>query len=150
VILADKGLTGAPAAAIAASRDTAMSPAVLKVKGLFDQLDTITKQGASNEEKGALVAKIRGELSVHESVENELFFPAVRETPDAIQALGDLNPGNTGYDKEVGELVRMIGKAMAECPSLSYVAVALCIAARLVGPIECVNATANNFVFLQI
>jgi hypothetical protein len=49
-----------------------------KVKALFEQLDSITKQGASDTEKSALVAKIRDELSVHESVENEVFFPAVR------------------------------------------------------------------------
>ena len=77
-----------------------------KVKQMFDQLDDLTKRGASDGEKGALVAKIRDELSVHESVENDVFFPAVREVlrtkgvwqeattdqaeaSDAIQALGE-------------------------------------------------------------
>jgi hemerythrin superfamily protein len=102
-----------------------------KVKRLFDQLDSITKQGASDAEKGALVAKIRTELSVHESVENEVFFPAVREilqkkhvlqeatedqeeAGDAIQALGDLKPGDTGYDKKLKELGSKIGAHAAE------------------------------------
>lgn len=44
-----------------------------KVKGLFDQLVLITKRGASDEEKIALVAKIRDELTNHESVENGVF-----------------------------------------------------------------------------
>ena len=44
-----------------------------EVRKLFDQLDTITKEGASDAEKSTLVAKIRDELSVHESVENEVF-----------------------------------------------------------------------------
>src|SRR5580658_3055141 len=89
-----------------------------KVRRLFDQLDSITKQGASDAEKGALVAQIRGELSVHESVENEVFFPAVREilrkkdvlqeatedqeeAGDAIEALGDLTPGEPGTTRSL-------------------------------------------------
>lgn len=102
-----------------------------KVKRLFDQLDTMTKQGVSNDEKAALVAKIRDELSVHESVENEVFFPAVREilrkkdvlqeatedqeeAGDAIQALGDLKPGEAGYDKKLSELGDKIAAHAAE------------------------------------
>jgi hemerythrin superfamily protein len=102
-----------------------------KVKRLFDQLDTITKQGVSDDEKAALVAKIRDELSVHESVENEVFFPAVREilrkkdvlqeatedqeeAGDAIQALGDLKPGEAGYDKKLSELGDKIAAHAAE------------------------------------
>jgi hemerythrin superfamily protein len=102
-----------------------------KVKRLFDQLDTMTKQGVSNDEKAALVAKIRDELSVHESVENEVFFPAVREilrkkdvlqeatedqeeAGDAIQALGDLKPGEAGYDKKLSDLGDKIAAHAAE------------------------------------
>ena len=102
-----------------------------QVRKLFDQLDTITKQGASDAEKGALVAKIRAELSVHESVENEVFFPAVREilrkkdvlqeatedqeeAGDAIQSLAELIPGDAGYDRKVSELGRKIAAHAAE------------------------------------
>jgi hemerythrin superfamily protein len=102
-----------------------------KVKRLFDQLDTMTKRGVSDDEKAALVAKIRDELSVHESVENEVFFPAVREilrkkdvlqeatedqeeAGDAIQALGDLKPGDAGYDKKLSELGYKIAAHAAE------------------------------------
>jgi hemerythrin superfamily protein len=102
-----------------------------KVKSLFDQLDTITKQGVSDAEKAALVAKIRDELSVHESVENEVFFPAVREilrkkdvlqeaTQDqeeagnAIQALGNLKPSDAEYDKKLSELGDKIAAHAAE------------------------------------
>jgi hemerythrin superfamily protein len=102
-----------------------------EVKKLFEQLDTITKQGASDDEKSALVAKIRDELSVHESVENEVFFPAVREilrkkdvlqeatedqeeAGDAIQALSDLKPGDAGYDKKLSELGSKIAAHAAE------------------------------------
>ncbi len=102
-----------------------------KVKGLFDQLDRITKQGASEEEKSALVGKIRNELSVHESVENEVFFPAVREilrkkdvlqeatedqddAGDAIQALAELTPADPRYDQKVSELGDKIAAHAAE------------------------------------
>jgi hemerythrin superfamily protein len=102
-----------------------------KVKRLFGQLDTITKQGASDAEKDALVAKIRDELAVHEGVENEVFFPAVREilrkkdvlqeatddqeeASDAIEALGDLKPGEPGYDKKLSELGSKIAAHAAE------------------------------------
>src|ERR1700729_229283 len=102
-----------------------------KVKKMFDQLDELTKHGASDGEKGALVAKIRDELSVHESVENEVFFPAVREilrkkdvlqeatedqeeAGDAIQALGELKPGEPGYDKKLSELGDKIAAHAAE------------------------------------
>lgn len=102
-----------------------------KVKKLFDQLDSMTKKGASDDEKGALVAKIRDELSVHESVENEVFFPAVREllrkkdvlqeatedqaeAGDAIHALGELKPGEAGYDEKVSELGSKIAAHAAE------------------------------------
>src|ERR1700759_1367560 len=92
-----------------------------KVKKLFEQLDSITQRGASDQEKQSLVTKNRDELSVHESVENDVFFPAVREilrkkdvlqeatddqedAGDAIQALGDLKPGEPGYDQKLSEL----------------------------------------------
>jgi hemerythrin superfamily protein len=96
-----------------------------KVKRLFGQLDDLTKRGGSDGEKGALVAKIRDELSVHESVENEVFFPAVRnvlrtkgvwqeattdqaEAGDAIKALGELKPGEPGYDQKLSELADQV------------------------------------------
>jgi hemerythrin superfamily protein len=102
-----------------------------KVKRLFGQLDNITQQGASDAEKNALVAKIRDELSVHESVENDVFFPAVREilrkkdvlqeatkdqeeAGDAIEALGELKPGEPGYDKKLSELGDKIAAHAAE------------------------------------
>ena len=102
-----------------------------KVKNLFSKLDAITTQGASDDEKGALVAQIRDELSVHESVENEVFFPAVREVlrktdvlkeatddqedaGDAIQALADLKPGEAGYDEKISALGDKIAAHAAE------------------------------------
>lgn len=92
-----------------------------KVKQLFEQLDALTQQGVSGEEKQALVTQIRDELSVHESVENDVFFPAVREVlrkkdvlneaaedqadaGDAIRELGTLQPADPEYDQKLSDL----------------------------------------------
>ncbi len=100
-----------------------------KVKGLFNQFEQM--KDASDDEKGALVEKIASELSVHESVENEVFFPAVREVlakkdvldeatedqqeaGDAIQALGELKPGQPGFDQKVKDLGTQIAAHAAE------------------------------------
>jgi hemerythrin superfamily protein len=101
-----------------------------KVKGLFNQFENM-KDGTSNQEKSALVAKICDELTVHETVENEVFFPAVREVlrdkqvlkeatveqedaGDAIQALSELTPGEPGYEENVTDLGTQIAAHAAE------------------------------------
>jgi hemerythrin superfamily protein len=95
-----------------------------EVKELFDQFEQI-RDTASDEEKDALVKKIGDELAVHESVENEVFFPAVRnvlrkegeekhaaaeqdEAGEAIQALQDLTPGEPGYEDKVAALGKQV------------------------------------------
>jgi hemerythrin superfamily protein len=101
-----------------------------KVKGLFSQFESM-KDGTSNEEKGALVEKICDELTVHEAVENDVFFPAVRavlskkhvleeatedqkDAGDAIQALSSLVPGHPGYEEQVSDLGSRIAAHAAE------------------------------------
>ena len=101
-----------------------------KVKGLFNQFEEI-KDHASDQEKGALVEKICDELSVHEAVENDVFFPAVREVlqrkdvlqeatddqedaGDAIQELSELTPGEPDYDRTVSQLGSRIAAHAAE------------------------------------
>jgi len=101
-----------------------------KVKGLFHQFESL-KGGASDEEKGALVEKICDELTVHETVEDEVFFPAVKDVlrskdvleeatadqadaGDAIRALSELTPGEPGYDDNVSNLGARIAAHAAE------------------------------------
>ena len=94
-----------------------------KVKRLFDQLDDLTKRGASDDEKGALVAKIRdsypctrasrtkfssrliGEVLRTRGVLQEATTDQA-EAGDAIKALGELKPGEPGYDQEETEQAR--------------------------------------------
>ena len=50
-----------------------------KVKALFKQYEDLKEDGAS-EEKAALAAQICLELTVHAQAEEEIFYPAVRES----------------------------------------------------------------------
>jgi len=101
-----------------------------QVKGLFEQFEQM-KDGASNEEKGALVEKICDELNVHEAVENDVFFPAVRDVlrakdvleearedqedaGNAILSLSELKPGEPGYDAKVTDLGAKIAAHASE------------------------------------
>jgi iron-sulfur cluster repair protein YtfE (RIC family) len=100
-----------------------------EVKGLFKQFEGM--KDASDEAKGAIVEKISSELAVHEGVENDVFFPAVREVlqkkdvleeaaveqedaGEAIQALSDLTPGEPGYDQKVKDLGARIASHAAD------------------------------------
>ena len=54
-----------------------------EVKALFKQYDKLVEAGAEDEEKVALAEEICLKLTVHATVEEEIFYPAARE------ALGD-------------------------------------------------------------
>ena len=88
------------------------------VKGLFKQFEQLTKQEDVDDEKAALVRKICNELTVHAQVEEELFYPAVREAiddddlmdeadiehasaKDLIAQLQEMEPGGDHYDARV-------------------------------------------------
>jgi len=55
------------------------------VEDLFDQVED-AKESQNDEEMAALVATICSALTVHAQIEEELFYPAIRELPEA----GDL------------------------------------------------------------
>lgn len=50
-----------------------------EVKALFKQYDKLVKSGAEDEEKVALAEEICLMLTVHSTVEEEIFYPAARE-----------------------------------------------------------------------
>jgi hemerythrin-like domain-containing protein len=52
-----------------------------KVKDLLEELEATTERGVKTRE--ALFATIKGELTVHEVIEEEIFYPALREHPKA-------------------------------------------------------------------
>jgi len=52
-----------------------------KVKDLLARLDKTTERGEKTREE--LFATIKGELTVHETIEEEIFYPALKEHPKA-------------------------------------------------------------------
>lgn len=52
------------------------------VKGLFKEFEKLSKQDDVDEEKAQLVRQICNELTVHAQVEEEIFYPALREAID--------------------------------------------------------------------
>lgn len=88
------------------------------VKGLFKQFEQLAKQDDVDDEKAQLVRQICNALTVHAQVEEELFYPAVREAiddddlmdeadiehasaRDLIAQLEQLEPGDDQYDARV-------------------------------------------------
>jgi hemerythrin superfamily protein len=52
-----------------------------KVKKLLGELDATTERGVKTREQ--LFAKVRQELTIHETIEEEIFYPALKEHPRA-------------------------------------------------------------------
>ena len=52
-----------------------------KMKGLLEDLESTTERGVKTRQE--LFATIKGELTVHEVIEEEIFYPALREHPKA-------------------------------------------------------------------
>jgi hemerythrin-like domain-containing protein len=52
-----------------------------KVKKMLGELDSTTERGVKTREE--LFTKLKGELQVHETIEEEIFYPALKEHPKA-------------------------------------------------------------------
>jgi hypothetical protein len=52
-----------------------------KVKKIMEDIDATTERGVKTREE--LFAKVKRELTVHESIEEEIFYPALKEHPKA-------------------------------------------------------------------
>ena len=52
-----------------------------KVKELLNELETTTERGVKTRQE--LFATIKGELTVHEAIEEEIFYPALKSHPKA-------------------------------------------------------------------
>jgi len=52
-----------------------------KMRKLLDELETTTERGVKTREE--LFSKIKGELTIHEIIEEEIFYPALKDHPKA-------------------------------------------------------------------
>jgi hypothetical protein len=52
-----------------------------KMRGLLDQLESTTERGVKTREQ--LFSTIKGELTIHEIIEEEIFYPALKSHPKA-------------------------------------------------------------------
>ena len=101
-----------------------------KVKKLFKNFEKL-KEDAGTKEKAVLVEEICAELSMHASVEEEIFYPAVRESIEEedlmdeadvehatakalIVELRGMKPGDDHYDAKVTVLGEYIDHHVKE------------------------------------
>ena len=95
-----------------------------EVKAMFEEFESLKDDGA-DEDKSALVARICTALTIHATVEEEIFYPAVRaaiddqdlmdeadvehaSAKDLIAQLEGESPGDDHYDAKVTVLGEMI------------------------------------------
>jgi hemerythrin-like domain-containing protein len=73
-----------------------------KVKKLLTELDSTTERGVKTREE--LFATIKGELTVHEVIEEEIFYPALKEHPKAKDIVLEAYEEHHVVDQVMAEL----------------------------------------------
>ncbi|MGH8136724.1 MAG: hemerythrin domain-containing protein [Steroidobacteraceae bacterium] len=78
-----------------------------KVKALFKKLEKLKESDGADEEKAALVKQVCNELKVHAEIEEEIFYPAVREEIDAADLMDEALVEHAGAKNLIAELEEM-------------------------------------------
>jgi hypothetical protein len=73
-----------------------------KVKKLLTELDSTTERGVKTREN--LYSKLHRELEVHESIEEEIFYPALKKHPKAKELVLEAYEEHHVVDTVMGEL----------------------------------------------
>lgn len=78
-----------------------------KVKKMFTDFDKLMQSDGKEEEKGMLVAEICKELTVHTRIEEEIFYPAVREAIDDDDLMDEADVEHSGAKDLIAQLEKM-------------------------------------------
>jgi hemerythrin-like domain-containing protein len=73
-----------------------------KVKRLLSELESTTERGVKTREE--LFATIKGELTIHELIEEEIFYPALKEHPKAKDIVLEAYEEHHVVDQVMAEL----------------------------------------------
>jgi hemerythrin-like domain-containing protein len=73
-----------------------------KVKRVLNELESTTERGVKTREE--LFATIKGELTVHEMIEEEIFYPALKEHPKAKELVLEAYEEHHVVDTVMAEL----------------------------------------------
>lgn len=75
------------------------------VKKLLDELDKTTERGLKTREE--LFTRIKRELTVHETIEEEIFYPALKQHPRAVDIVLEGYEEHHVVDVLMGELTAL-------------------------------------------
>ena len=78
-----------------------------KVKKLFKEFEKLKDGDGGAKEKSAIVGEICLELTIHAKVEEEIFYPAVRESIDEEDLMDEADVEHAGAKSLIAELVGM-------------------------------------------
>jgi hemerythrin-like domain-containing protein len=76
-----------------------------KVKGLLERLESTTERGVKTREE--LFGQIQTELTVHEIIEEEIFYPTLKEHPKAREIVLEGYEEHNVVDRLMGELSQL-------------------------------------------
>lgn len=78
-----------------------------KVKGLFVRFEKLMEQEGVDDEKGDLAAQICNELTVHAQIEEDIFYPAVRDAIDDDDLMDEADVEHAGAKDLIAQIEAM-------------------------------------------